>query len=549
MPPRSVRIVVVSAVTSLLACSPLPEADSFGRRVQVGSDLVDQVCGGTLTRLDAEVESIEDRLGLPHERDRISVYVVSDDLFEDYCEDEVRGCYQAPLDRVLLRDGTFDASVTHELTHAIAWRRGLGMVPLFFAEGLAVALAPPQCELAVEPPDLDEMLASGGQYSRGPERNYVAGKLVAWLLQTHGPDKVLGFIDALHVEQPPNSIRRLYFEWFGTSIDEDAFAHWDTDGRTAPEYDYLAPVVRPDGEVARFALTADLDCGSPRVHNDFTQPELGWVEWTVAIDDRSHSGQYTVIGEIPEGTRLEYQRASCLNSVLPDGGWSEVREGHTALLAGTIQRVRWSGPLGSAPLNIELQGPCDPVRQNCPTGLVCSQVGQCRPLGDSPAGLGEPCEEDYRTGPLACEQGLVCIGDDILDGVPEGACVAGCAFDGQGCPFGTSCDPRWDLCVRSCDPLEQDCDDGQTCYPSGSEGMCVPTNNRSAGEPCRTGLGWRSGFACGPGLVCQSVPECEGEDASWGCCVPLCRLDAPTCPSELPQCTTSPFHDLGMCRP
>jgi hypothetical protein len=539
-------------VASCLACSPLPEADSHGRRVRVGSDVVEQICGGTLTRLDGEIESIEARLDLPHDRDRVDVYIVPDDVFEAHCSDEAFACFQGPADRVILRSDSFERSITHELTHAVAWRQPAAWAPTFFAEGLAVALAPPYCEISDLHPasDIDRMLASGSRYDDAGTRNYVAGRLVAWLLATHGPAKVLAFMGALRHGQKPDAIRRVYFESFGTTLDHDIRAHERADAFTARELGYLAPAVGPDAEVARFALTANLDCDSPRVHNDFERPDHGWVEWTLELEDPGHGGRYTVVGDIPEGTRLEYQWATCVDPEDPDGEWREIGGESAAFLhPGRMQRLRWTGPLGSEPLDVELLGPCDPGRQNCPDGLVCSEAGDCRPLGESPARLGEACEEEDETGPLACAQGLVCIGDDLVDGSPEGACFAGCAFENKSCPLGTTCDPEWEFCARRCDPLAQDCDADEVCYPSGPDGICVPSKNRGMWEPCRMERNWSSGFSCAPGLICQRFAECDNDDPLGGCCVPLCHPAQPSCPSEMSQCTALSFAVLGACKP
>jgi hypothetical protein len=549
------RLLELVGAVVLVGCSPLPQADSYGRRVRVGSDVVEQICGGTLTRLDAEIDTIEDRLGLAHDRDRVSVFVVSDPVFDQYCRAEAHGCYHGPADRVILGGDTFEPSITHELTHAVAWRQPAGWAPIFFAEGLATALARPRCPS----PDsdalqsIDEMLASDIDYEGSGQRNNAAGRLVAWLLDAHGPFEVLEFMGALHRGQHPDSIRKVYLEHFGTWLDEDLVAHLqDEPPLTAAEAGYLATVAGPTHDIARFALSATLNCDSPRVHNDFEQPELGWVEWTIVIADPSHGGRYSVIGEIPKGTTLEYQWASCWDPELPNGGWLELGAEQVAYLhPERVQRIRWSGPLGSAALNVELQGPCDPRRQNCPSGLVCSEGGDCRPLLDVPAGLGESCEEGLYVGPLACARGLVCIGDPIVDGSPEGSCLTGCAWDSTHCPSGSICDPEWEFCAPTCDPLAQDCNPGHTCYPSEGTGICVPSENVGVWQSCKMSTNWSSGFACAPGLVCTRFPQCPSEDHTQGCCVPVCdpRLDEPSCPPDLPRCSGLSFSEWGSCTP
>jgi hypothetical protein len=543
-----------STAVLLVGCSPLPDADREGRRVRVGSDVVEQVCGGTLTRLDAEVDTIEDRLGLPHERDPVRVFVLSDAVYDQYCGGGAHGCYHASIDRVVLRDDTFEESLTHELAHAVAWRQPGSWAPVFFAEGLATAIALPRCGNPHSDvlDDIDELLASDGGYEWSSRRNVVASRLIAWLIRTHGPTKVFEFMGALHRGQHPDSIRKVYLQHFGTWLDADLLAHWKDDvPLTAAEAGFLAPVVGPTDDIARFSLSGNLDCDSPRVHNDFEQPELGWVEWTIVIDDPSHGGYYSVIGDIPEGTVLAYQWADCLAPEWASDGWYELDAERAAhLYAGHVQRIRWSGPLGSAALEIELQGRCDPRRQNCPAGLVCSQGGECRPLVDAPAGLGEPCEEGEDSGPLACELELVCIGDAILDGSPEGSCHAGCAWDSKVCPSGMICDPGWEFCAPLCDPLAQDCDSGHTCYPSEGNGICVPSENLGVWEPCDVPRNWSSGFACAPGLVCKGFVGCPSEDEQ-GCCVPLCdpQLEEPSCPPDLPQCADLKSSDWGACTP
>jgi hypothetical protein len=543
----------IATAVVLVGCSPLPEADTRGRRVRVGSDVVEQICGGTLLRLDAEVENIEDRLGLAHDRDRVRVFVLSDPVYEQYCA-SAHGCYHAPIDRVILRDDTFDQTITHELAHAVAWRQPGNWAPVFFAEGLATALARPSCpDPHFEgPDDIDELLASGADYERSSWRNRMAGRLIAWLLRTHGPTKVFEFMGALERGQHPDSIRRVYLEHFGTWLDDDLITHLqDEVSLTAAEVGYLAPVVGPTDDIARFALRGNLSCDSSRVHNDFEQPGFGWVEWTIVLDDPGHGGRYSVIGDVPEGTTLAYQWADCPEFSSPDDRWLELDPDRFAYLdSGRAQRIRWNGPLGSAALDIELQGPCDPRHQNCPDGLVCSQGGDCRPLVDAPAGLGEPCEEHRESGPLGCVPGLACIGDPLVDGSLEGVCFASCAWDSTSCPSGSICDPVWEFCAVACDPLAQDCESGYACYPSEGNGICVPSGSVGVGEPCRVSKSWSSGFPCAPGLVCTQFPECADEHPR-GCCVPVCDplLEEPSCPPDLPQCGGLSFSEWGACIP
>jgi hypothetical protein len=84
--------------------------------------------------------------------------------------------------------------------------------------------------------------------------------------------------------------------------------------------------------------------------------------------------------------------------------------------------------------------------------------------------------------------------------------------------------------MPTCDPLLQDCADGEGCYWVGTEFQCALTgNNVPEGEPC--------GFIgeCAPGNACidaESLPDCAG----WGCCASWCDLGAPICDIAGTEC-------------
>jgi hypothetical protein len=79
------------------------------------------------------------------------------------------------------------------------------------------------------------------------------------------------------------------------------------------------------------------------------------------------------------------------------------------------------------------------------------------------------------------------------------------------------------LCVPTCDPLVQDCADGDVCIPLIESFVCMPDVSGEAGaygEHCEY-LN-----ACDPGLFCANaavVPGCAG---SVGCCSEFCDLTA-----------------------
>ena len=182
---------------------------------------------------------------------------------------------------------------------------------------------------------------------------------------------------------------------------------------------------------------------------------------------------------------------------------------------------------------------CDLFAQDCPDGEKCAPWDadvdgywdsvKCVELsGDGQPG--EPCAaEPGATGEDDCDVGVMCWN---LDENNEGTCVALCTGspDEPMCPESTICNITGDgvlnLCLPQCDPLQQDCPEGELCinYPSGEAFVCVldaSDGMAPAGSPCE--------FAnvCNPGLMCLSPdffpgPDCEG---ALGCCAPFCNTD------------------------
>ena len=193
---------------------------------------------------------------------------------------------------------------------------------------------------------------------------------------------------------------------------------------------------------------------------------------------------------------------------------------------------------------------CDLFTQDCPPGQKCMpwaddgsqawNATRCSPIAKDPAAPGEPCTVEG--GPYSgfddCQLGTLC--HDVDPKTLEGTCLALCT--------GTETDPSCEdpqsfcdygsggavaLCFPMCHPLEDDCAEGEGCYPLNNTWMCLATdtmgNSGAAGAPCM--------FidACLPGLMCAgsaSVPDCE----SPGCCTELCDLDDPQCSLEGVSC-------------
>jgi len=96
------------------------------------------------------------------------------------------------------------------------------------------------------------------------------------------------------------------------------------------------------------------------------------------------------------------------------------------------------------------------------------------------------------------------------------------------------------LCFPVCDPLAQDCGDGEACYPVDFGFVCAPVALQQEGDG---GLAGACEFinGCLAGLYCgQGADFCE--EGAYACCLPFCDLTEPDCPAPL-DC--SPVFESG----
>ncbi|MEZ4453965.1 MAG: hypothetical protein R3B09_31195 [Nannocystaceae bacterium] len=186
----------------------------------------------------------------------------------------------------------------------------------------------------------------------------------------------------------------------------------------------------------------------------------------------------------------------------------------------------------------------------------------CFPIDPAAAGYEEPCSVTGSgvSGIDTCDKGLICW--DVDGQTLEGHCAALCQGDVDACGDGTSCCPAGsecsfarsstlDLCVKLCDPIDQDCPEGSACYPLQSSFHCAPDNSGdvgAVGDPCEYVN------VCDPGTFCADAGVFPGCDPrATGCCAPFCSLKAPSCPPET-ECTAwfdqDPpvgYEDVGAC--
>jgi hypothetical protein len=203
---------------------------------------------------------------------------------------------------------------------------------------------------------------------------------------------------------------------------------------------------------------------------------------------------------------------------------------------------------------------CDIWENNCPDGYKCMpwandggsswNAHKCSPIDPNPAKPGEPCtvEGNGVSGVDNCEAGAMCwnVEHETLMGTCIGFCEGSsesfscpepytfCTISGNGVLI---------LCLPGCDPLKQDCDDGDTCLWGGWSFICALD---ASGEQGQYGDPCEYANVCDPGLVCQNseyVPGCMTD----GCCTPWCDLTDPSCPGATQECL--PWIEQGQAPP
>lgn len=217
--------------------------------------------------------------------------------------------------------------------------------------------------------------------------------------------------------------------------------------------------------------------------------------------------------------------------------------------------------------------PCDPWIEDCPAGQKCMPYSdnggnewtayKCVPIVRDPAGLDEPCNVIGSPvgGEDTCDKHMMCWDVDTDIGI--GHCVGMCT----GTPREPGCaDPDARciitdagvliLCLPTCDPLLQDCENTQVCVPNpfGADFLCATDASGSGGEvfdACEFLNACKPGLAC---LASELAAECD-PNAS-GCCLPFCDLNLPPdCPGQGQQCVgwfppgeaPAGVEDVGVC--
>ena len=91
-------------------------------------------------------------------------------------------------------------------------------------------------------------------------------------------------------------------------------------------------------------------------------------------------------------------------------------------------------------------------------------------------------------------------------------------------------------CLRSCDPLADECPGDNLCVPFAGEFVCV---DDASGDQGQLFDGCTRANTCDKGLFCgfaEKLNECDG--GSENCCVPYCdtTVEPDPCPGQGLQC-------------
>lgn len=251
----------------------------------------------------------------------------------------------------------------------------------------------------------------------------------------------------------------------------------------------------------------------------------------------------------------------------PESGEStgEADTGSTSLLpATTSTSTAATGSLesGSSESGDGMGGECSIYEQDCNAGEKCVPWSdqpdlvpddiRCCPIEGDVKEVGDPCSVNGYFGSCLddCDVGSFCL--DPFD-TGHGVCQKFC----EGNASNPTCEPDEScliyfagvpMCFPQCDPLVQDCAEGQGCYPDeeaagGTGFICLPT---IAGDGLYGDLCWLLS-GCSPGFICvysDFLPDCIG---SVGCCTPLCdTAEADTCAEFNPDIECVSWYYAGQ---
>lgn len=278
----------------------LPGVTDEGVHVVVAVDPGLQLCGGSISNMDAFVAALSAEFSLPER--------IGDDrpVFYWLGREDFHGRTHCPKDTSCAFFGNAysdQAPNNHELVHVVA--EALGYPRPVFIEGLAVAfegLADEAPEEAKEPGDVRGLLGftTGVQVARaGGYRT--AGAFTSFLIQQHGLAAYLRVYEAVGPFESEGGIDAVFREEFGASLD-DSIADFESEpacsraGRDAKLLECSAPELAWEGD--RISLHRSIACDQDDAVGPFGSGSA-IVYYTVEL---AEAGDYevAVIGDGPE---------------------------------------------------------------------------------------------------------------------------------------------------------------------------------------------------------------------------------------------------------
>lgn len=542
------------------ACGQLPPITAEGDHVRVGSDVVAEICRGTVARLDHTSEYLADYFDLAADLTH-DVYIIPapDDA---WCGEHAAGC--ATKSRAILLqitstngDEIYGLAV-HEFAHNYVLS-AIGRRRAFFNEGLASAPGFGECDPGFLSASLEDLLGASSSAELGMLGGYCpASRLMHWLIEVEGPAAVLDFCASLSRSAKPSRVMETYTERFGRSMVDDFALHGggDEGASVLSCYPPLAPSV---GDVGRYRLLeVETGCDQARVENNFAKPDEIQVQWRIEVSE-DETGPWQVIGS--PRVDAEYLGVE-VDIVGNECATSQPRTTPRTLVRGQERRQRvWLGA-GTYKVSIRaplddpgefqtlLSGPCRWGEDSCRAGQRCD--GEvCIPEAVDPLSVGASCSLDAELSD-PCEAGSRCVGSpasNFSDIVAAGRCVALCHADAD-CPTPQRCHASG-LCGVECEVDASSCAGSDLCVSGwgGSPSACLP-DGRGDSPFCK------HDFECESGSVCGLPPPIGaiGAIGLIGCrygghclCEQLCNVNGSgrPCPSHL-SCVSD--EDRATCQ-
>lgn len=338
----------------LLAGCGLPDVDLEGAHVRLAMESGLTPCGDATGHMDRFVELVAAELGVspPTGDDRVVYYWLhaGDFAARNLCGEGAAGC--ADSDTIYANSFPID----HELVHSLTAR--FGSMPLFFAEGLAVAYQLPAPGYEDDAALADISIAEAIEAREGTHLEYelyaLAGAFVAFLIEREGVDAAVGAISEMGWLNSSSAVSDVLAAELGASLDELAAEFEATRRRCSPSgyrrklFECSAPEIAWDG--ALWAGHRTMDCDMDDVIGPFASDTLASYRTITVPADAMY--ELTVIGDSAPGSGQSANAVTLLRCGGCDGHIEETISAGEAsvrlpLTAGRYS-LRFTGPVGAA---------------------------------------------------------------------------------------------------------------------------------------------------------------------------------------------------------